>query len=279
MDQTSSIWSSQSTLTDFTTQLLGDSGYSKAAASSGYTLQAALPQKSGDSGIDALVWFSVPRWNYEIPNDGNTVYYMFMTEPLMSSHYGDAVVDFSPFTDAQKTAVRSIFDEAESLTGLTFVETTDSSSTDIFFGNSDILAADTVGMTYSYVDYATDASGYLTYLERFDFVYLDSAEFADITLSPEAGNYGYEYLMHEIGHTLGLDDTAVTGILAAQYDNTNYTVMSYNNGSESPQSSYQELDVSALNYIYGTSSRALVADATTSLYTSGSSAQAIFAQA
>jgi len=274
MDQTSFLFSAEPSGTDGSTTLYDGSDYSRA-----YTLQDALPQATGDSGTDALVWFSVPRWNYEIPNDGNTVYYMFMTEPLLSSHYGDAVVNFSEFTDAQKSAVRSIFDEAEALTGLDFVETTDRTTADIFFGNSDIVADYTVGMTYSYVDYATDASGELTYLERFDFVYMDNAEFASTTLSPEAGNYGYEYLMHEIGHTLGLDDTAVTGILAAQYDTTDYTVMSYNEGTEGPQSSYQELDVSALNYIYGTSSRSLTVDSSALYASAGSSALTAFAQA
>lgn len=233
--------------------------------SSGITLDQAFPQPSGDDTIDALVWFGVPRWTYEIPSDGGTVYYMFPDAPIVDSLYGDPVENYAPFNDAQKTAVREIYDQASALTGLTFVETDNSSQADVFFGNSDIIYGDTIGITYSFVSYETDANGTLTSLDRYDFVFMDNVEYADTTQSPTQGTYDYEYLMHEMGHTLGLDDPYVTGLLPADLDNTDYTVMSYNAGSEGAQSSYQELDVTALGYIYGTGSRAYAAAADSSL--------------
>jgi len=233
--------------------------------SSGVTLEQAFPQPSGDNTIDALVWFGVPRWTYEIPSGGDTVNYMFLGEPLLGSHYGDPVENFAPFNDEQKSAVREIYSQASSLTGLSFVETGDSSQADIFFANSDVVYNDTIGITYSYVSYETDANGTLTALDRYDFVYMDNNEYADTTQSPTPGTYAYEYLMHEMGHTLGLDDPYTNGLLSPDLDNTDYTVMSYNAGSEGAQSSYQELDVTALGYIYGTGSRPYLAATDSSL--------------
>lgn len=243
-------------------------------------LDQAFPQPSGDDTIDALVWFGVPRWTAEVPSDGGTVYYMFPSEPIVGSHYGDAVENYAAFNDTQKTAVREIYDQASALTGLSFVETDNSSQADVLFGNSDIVYGDTIGITYSFVSYETDADGLLTSLDRYDFVYMDNNEYADTTQSPTPGTYDYEYLMHEMGHTLGLDDPYTNGLLSPDLDNTDYTVMSYNAGSEGPQSSYQELDVTALDYIYGSGTRALMAGVDSSLAGSkGLTAFAAFAHA
>ena len=232
-----------------------DRWFGGGSSGSGFTLNQAFPQPSGDDTIDALVWFGVPRWTYEIPSGGDTVNYMFLSEPLLGSHYGDPVENFAPFNDEQKSAVREIYDQASALTGLSFVETNDSSQADVFFGNSDIVYGDTIGITYSYVSYNTDNNGLVTALDRYDFVYMDNNEYAETTQSSAPGTYGYEYIMHEMGHTLGLDDPYTNGLLSPDLDNTDYTVMSYNLGSEGPQTSYQELDVTALAYIYGNGSR------------------------
>lgn len=223
------------------------------------SISEAFPQSSGDAKIDALIYYDVPFWTKEAPSDGKTVTYMFMTTPILDSHYGEAVKNFSVMNETQIASVRQILGYAGSVTGLSFVEVTDPGSTDVFFGTMDIPGADSAAVTYSYVDYQYASKQVFSYLDRYDFVYLDNVEFVATNDSPSAGTFGYEFILHEVGHVLGLEDTALSQMLSADLDTTNYTIMSYTEGSESPQTTFQELDQATLSYLYG-GSRAYAAD-------------------
>ena len=233
-----------------------------------FTLDMAFPSFTGDTNVDGVIWDEAALWTYEFPDGDYTVTYYFMDEPALESHYGDPVTNFATMNDTQREAARQIFDIAEELTDLVFVESEQASGSDILFGTMDIPYENTVGITYDYLYYETELGGTVTYLDRYVFVYLDNAEFASYTDSPTQGTYGYEYLMHEIGHALNLEDTAISQMVAAEYDNTNYTVMSYNDGGEA-KTTYQQLDVAALQSMYGSGSRALAVS--TDSYDFGSS--------
>jgi serralysin len=78
------------------------------------------------------------------------------------------------------------------------------------------------------------------------------------------GTYGALTLIHELGHALGLKHVGTSGgasaalpHLTAAEDTSNWTVMSYNDNSNQYYLKYSELDIAALQYIYGpsTSSR------------------------
>lgn len=79
---------------------------------------------------------------------------------------------------------------------------------------------------------------------------------SDVAMSPtfsdfDQGGFGYEILLHEIGHALGLRHPfEQPNPLAPRLDNTEYTLMSYNTVGGA-KSRFQELDVQALRDLYG----------------------------
>ncbi len=83
------------------------------------------------------------------------------------------------------------------------------------------------------------------------YVYLDNVEFLFGNGVPTQGGSGYEVLLHEIGHAMGLQhpfDGPI--VLPEAEDNTNYTVMSYSHYGY--KSTFQAYDLLALQWIYGT---------------------------
>jgi Ca2+-binding RTX toxin-like protein len=83
------------------------------------------------------------------------------------------------------------------------------------------------------------------------YVYLDNVEwnYQNANLAP--GGQGYETLLHEVGHALGLKHPFDDNInLPATEDNTSNTLMSYTDVG-GPYSTYRQDDIAALMWLYG----------------------------
>lgn len=208
-------------------------------------------QTSGNILIDSLVYEGLPLWTQETPSSGLTVTYAFMTTPLVPADNEETITDFAPLNLTQQAAVRLVYATSAPLTGLNFVETANPLTADISFGTADITDPDVMAYTMTGSTVTRDASGQVT-LDRQDYVYLDNNEYGDILANPLPGTLGYETILHEIGHTLGLDDTAYTQTLPAVLDNTDYTVMSYNE-TDTYKSNFSVLDMQTLQYLYADS--------------------------
>jgi len=201
--------------------------------------------------IDALL-DEGPDWNY-ITTGVNTIRYTFSTasglediDPANPSISGSVTA----FNAVQQKLTRDAIAYIEALTGIDFVETPDGTAADIHFGYANIVGANTSGLcswehSYKYtstslVEYKVDA-----------WVYLDNVEWGAMNADLTPGKDGYETLLHELGHALGLkhpfDDSPR---LPTSLDSTVNTLMSYNSVG-GPYQTFQQFDVAALNWLYG----------------------------
>lgn len=210
--------------------------------------------------IDALL-DSGPDWNF-LTTDGTsfrkTLYYTFST--TTGTETG---VYSSSFNSSQIAAARNILAYAGSITGINFAETGDGSLADIHFSQTNLSASgiNTAGsFSYSGNYNYNYAGSFLTSYTADAWVYLDNRSttpFYASNQNPVAGNSGYETLLHEIGHTLGLKHpfSTIAGnpvTLPTAEDTTANTLMSYTDAQPGLYySSYSRYDVAALNWLYG----------------------------
>ncbi|MGZ5201327.1 MAG: DUF4214 domain-containing protein [Telluria sp.] len=206
------------------------------------------PPLSGLKYIDALI-DSGPSWNYLTPV-GNTLYYTFsVTTGNESGQSGQAA-----FTSAQQGWTRAALDYVTQVTGVQFVATTDGSAAQLHFSNIDIKdSSQTTGLCSwqgSY-GYSTSNPDQLVSYNANAYIYLDNNEWYAQNSDLSKGGYGYETLLHELGHAMGLKHPFEGDItLPAAQDNTANTLMSYSYAG-GPYSSFNQYDIAALNWIYG----------------------------
>lgn len=248
---------------------------------------------TGDANVNALLSGATQQWWFDASAKGaktsdalvktglyaldessskHTFTYSFIKN-LPSTATSQDKAGFAEMNDTQKAAVEDAFTYLSSLVNVTFTKSdaTDGSA-DINFGmNSQSSSA----------GYANppNASGSHNVFLMLDNTVKKNAAGVDTNtnLSFAHGSYGWETLIHEIGHTLGLKHpgnyNAGGGGAAGPYlpkttDTRRYSVMSYNQPADSMHvtlngnsasadclnpSTYMAYDVAALQFLYGKS--------------------------
>ncbi len=203
---------------------------------------------SGNPQADSLLDNPVP-WNFW-PDGRKVIYYTFDASPG-SVAATDAGRSVTAFNTAQQQSTRQILQYAATVTGITFQETGSSAQADLHFVATNLPGSSTAGLASSFYSYSYNGSQVLTQLNAETVVYLDNVEHAGINNNPVAGGSGYEVLLHEVGHALGLAHPFDSSRpLQPAQDNTNNTVMSYTHAGPY-KTTFQAYDLLALDWIYG----------------------------
>jgi serralysin len=187
---------------------------------------------------------------------------------------------FQPMSDTQKQAVKDALSYLSSLVNLRFEEATGAQvgAADINFGTNNQSLTNSAG----YANPPNGSGDHPVYLM------LDNSG-RNPNTNFSAGSYGWQTLIHEIGHTLGFKHPGnynATGggspgpYLPKATDTRRYTVMSYNNPTDAVQvvhntsaqgvttftpkyvypQTYMSYDIAALQYLYGVGDGAGVAN-------------------
>jgi Ca2+-binding RTX toxin-like protein len=205
-----------------------------------YWIDALLPNDASGNSFQQLV------------GDSKTVYFNFpetMPGYIANNKLSDG---YTKFNESQKTAARQALSEIGKSIGITFVENTisDAGNTISFANNNQ---ANSAGYAF-YPDYfSTSRDVFMNQKSSGMLFMLD-------------GTYSVYALIHEIGHSLGLKhpfdeldadgDVGEAPYLQGAEDSSNWTVMSYVSNANQYHLKLQELDMAALQYIYGPSTTA-----------------------
>lgn len=204
---------------------------------------------SGLNHIDALL-NDGPGWNWVAPAR-STLFYTFSLAGGNASDIG-SVIAAAPaaFNASQQAAAVQALARISQITGITFVATSDGNAADLHFGAGDLIGASTAGHCSSKWSYSFSGNTVTTYTAD-SYIYLDNVEFAASNGTPSAGSSGYEVLLHELGHALGLKHPFEDAVqLPPAEDNTANTLMSYTHVG-GPYSDFSPYDIAALLFLYG----------------------------
>ena len=205
-----------------------------------YWIDALLPNVASGNVFQQLVV------------DSKTIYFNFpetMPGYIANNKLSDG---YTKFNEAQKTASRQALTEIGKSIGITFAENTisDAGNTISFANNNQ-----------------TNSAGYAAYpgyTSTSRDVFMNQKSSGMLLMLD--GTYSVFALIHEIGHALGLkhpfDDLDADGnvgdppYLQGAEDASNWTVMSYVTNANQYHLKLQDLDIAALQYIYGPSTTA-----------------------
>ena len=166
---------------------------------------------------------------------------------------GEPTNGFEAFTALQQTAVRAVLQKYSSVANLTFTEVTETSSQhgDLRYAESDATAT-----AWAYYPSTSPLGG--------DIWANNSKNYYD---NPLVGTYGYQTLLHETGHAMGLkhpqeDAKGSFAAMPLDHDSIEYSVMSYRSyigapltgytaGSSSYPQTLMMYDIAALQLMYG----------------------------
>ncbi|PID65106.1 MAG: hypothetical protein CR977_02345, partial [Gammaproteobacteria bacterium] len=174
--------------------------------------------------IDALITRG------DITNRGKTtITYGFLANP------NDELENFRPYHNQQIAAVRTALDKFSQVLNVTFVEDYQTMP-DFKFYLDDLSTAN----SGAFSGYASAQTGE---------IHLHSGQFTTPD-SLDEGSAGFEVLLHEIGHAMGLKHPFDAPILPAAEENQDNTVMSYTSNHQN-DSELKLFDIAALQYLYG----------------------------
>ena len=210
---------------------------------------------SGLNYIDALL-DTGPDWNYLTTSAGTPVTTLTYTFSVAvgNEDAASAQANFTgsvqAFSASQQDATRTALAYITKVTGIQFAETSDGNAAQIHMADVNLITSNVTGLCSWHSSYGYSG----TQLNSYDadaYVYLDNVEwnFQNANLTP--GGEGYQTLLHELGHALGLKHPFDDSInLPASQDNTSNTLMSYTEAG-GPYSSYRQDDIAALMWLYG----------------------------
>ena len=247
-----------------------------------YQYMSKLPELSGDTNVDALLNGLTPYWlhpagavatsstdlihaglySLSSASSKHQITYSFLTS-LPANDTEDAT-GFRAMNDMEKQAVQSVLSYISTVINVTFTLATTPGQGDINFGTNN---QGTVSSGYANMP---NSSG-----DHPEYLFLNnapaSANFPLSNADLSVGSYGWQTLIHEVGHTLGLkhpgDYNAGGGggtppYLPSETDITRFSVMSYNEPKNvtvnsggylvpvNPQT-FMVYDLEALQYLYG----------------------------
>jgi hypothetical protein len=210
---------------------------------------------SGLNYIDALL-DTGPDWNYLTTSAGTPVTTLTYTFSVASGNEdaASAQANFTgsaqAFSASQQDATRTALAYITKLTGIQFAETSDGNAAQIHLADVNLIASNVTGLCSWHSSYGYSG----TQLNSYDadaYVYLDNVEWGYQNANLAPGGDGYQTLLHELGHSLGLKHPFEDSItLPASQDNTSNTLMSYTDVG-GPYTSYRQDDIAALMWLYG----------------------------
>jgi Ca2+-binding RTX toxin-like protein len=203
---------------------------------------------SGLTHIDALLDRG-PGWNWLSPSR-TVLFYTFDTSAVDPNRASEITGGVTPFNAAQQSAVVSALALMSAITGITFSLTAQASQADLHFAAANLTTPSNAGLASWSNSYSFSGQNIVSYTAD-AWVYLDNVEFSGVNTTPSVGTVGFEVLLHELGHAMGLKHPFEGPVvMPTALDRTSFTLMSYTD-SGGPYSSYRSLDIAALRFLYG----------------------------
>lgn len=207
------------------------------------------PPASGLVHIDALL-AAGPGWNWLLPAR-TTLRYTFALDGARAQDVGSAIAAApTAFNEAQRAAAVQVLQRLGEITGIRFEAVERGADADLHLAAADVRGAGITGLTSTRWTYSYSGDTVVAY-DADAWIYLDDAEFAAANRLPVAGSPGYQVLLHELAHALGLKHPFDGGaVLEPGDDHTALTLMSYTHLG-GPYDDYRPYDLAALHFLYG----------------------------